>query len=45
MPSPRRLRHSRWDEDNRLALNPWPIVVGAVFVGLLAGLAYLLSRV
>jgi hypothetical protein len=36
-------RGSRWDEDNRLRLNPWPFVVAALVVGLLVGLAVLLS--
>lgn len=45
MARPRRpLRRSRWDEDNRLALNPWPLVVFALFAGALVGLAFLLAR-
>ena len=34
---------SRWEEDNRLSLNPWPFVVIAVMVGAIVGLAVLLS--
>lgn len=42
---PRRtLARSRWDEDNRLKLNPWPFVVFALFAGALVGLALLLWR-
>ncbi len=34
---------TRWEEDNRLVLNPWPIVVLVALVGLLAGLAILIA--
>lgn len=34
---------SRWDEDNRLRLNPWPFVVIALLVGAIVGLGVLLS--
>jgi hypothetical protein len=34
---------SRWDEDNRLALNPWAFLAVGALVGTLAGLALLLS--
>jgi ElaB/YqjD/DUF883 family membrane-anchored ribosome-binding protein len=39
----RERRTTRWEEDNRLVFNPWPIVALAAFVGLLAGLALLLA--
>jgi hypothetical protein len=34
---------TRWDEDNRLSLNPWPFVVVALLIGALVGLGVLLS--
>lgn len=34
---------SRWDEDNRLRLNPWPFVVIALLIGTIVGLAVLLA--
>lgn len=43
MPRPRRAeRISRWEEDNRLRVNPWPFVVLALAAGALAGLALLI---
>jgi hypothetical protein len=43
--SRRPVRRSRWEEENRLALNPWPLVVFALFAGALVGLAFLLAKV
>ena len=37
----RTTRGSRWDEDNRLVLNPWPIVVFALVGAALVGLGVL----
>ena len=34
---------SRWDEDNRVSLNPWAFVAVAAIVGAIAGLAVLLA--
>ena len=34
---------SRWEQDNRLRVNPWPFVVIAVVVGAIVALAILLS--
>ncbi len=39
----RERRLTRWEEDNRLVLNPWPIVVLVALVGLLVGLAILIA--
>jgi hypothetical protein len=33
---------SRWDEDNRLALNPWAFAAVGVLVGAIGGLALLI---
>jgi hypothetical protein len=39
----RRMRgSSRWDEDNRLALNPWAFLAVGALVGAVAGLALLI---
>ena len=44
MPLRRRDRRlTRWEEDNRLVLNPWPIIALAAVIGALAGLAVLLA--
>ncbi len=32
---------TRWDEDNRVALNPWAFVVVGGLIGLLVGLGVL----
>ena len=34
---------SRWDEDNRLAVNPWAFVAVGLVVGGIVGLAVLLA--
>ncbi len=34
---------SRWDEDNRLYVNPWAFIAVAGLVAAIAGLAILLS--
>lgn len=36
---------SRWEEDNRLRLNPWPFVVIALLIGAIVGLGVLLELV
>jgi hypothetical protein len=33
---------SRWDEDNRLVLNPWAFLAVGTVVGAIAGLALLI---
>jgi hypothetical protein len=38
----RRARTSRWEEDNRLRVNPWPFLVFALFAGSLVGLGFLI---
>jgi hypothetical protein len=38
----RRTDRTRWEADNRLALNPGPFLAIGAFVALLAGLAVLL---
>ncbi len=40
---PERGGGSRWDEDNRLYVNPWAFVAVAGVVAAIAGLAVLLS--
>ncbi|MDQ3867145.1 MAG: hypothetical protein M3304_10040 [Actinomycetota bacterium] len=39
---PRRRRESRWEEDNRLVFNPWPLLVMGALVAALVGLGVLL---
>ena len=34
---------TRWEQDNRLYLNPWPFVVVAAIVAAIAGFAVLLA--
>ena len=34
---------SRWDEDNRVSVNPWAFVAVAAIVGAIAGLAVLFA--
>ena len=36
-------RGSRWDEDNKLALNPWAFVAVGLVVGGIVGLAILIE--
>ncbi len=38
----RRTSGTRWDEDNRLALNPWAFVTVGLLVGAIVGLAVLI---
>jgi hypothetical protein len=38
----RRAGETRWEEDNRLALNPWAFLAVAVLAGALVGLALLI---
>jgi hypothetical protein len=39
----RRASASRWDEDNRLALNPWAFAAVAGIVLVVAGIAVLIA--
>jgi hypothetical protein len=38
----RRSGRTRWDEDNRLVLNPWAFAAAGALVGGIAGLALLI---
>jgi preprotein translocase subunit Sec61beta len=38
----RRTSDTRWDEDNRLVLNPWAFVTVGLLVGAIVGLALLI---
>ena len=38
----RRAEDTRWDEDNRLALNPWAFLTVGLLVGAVVGLALLI---
>ena len=34
---------TRWEQDNRLSLNPWPFLVVGGIIGAIAGLAILFA--